>query len=128
MFQRAWADGAPLGSDGHALQEVVSARLVEALLQDLDALLDVTQLLAVALDLVLDVGQLAGGVHLQLLQHALLALAQEAVEALKGIADGGAQTLGGGLKGLRQEGKKKKKKTTQKTVRLFVTAMNGLRY
>ena len=33
--------------------------LVEALLQDLDALLDVAQLLAVALDLVLDVGQLA---------------------------------------------------------------------
>lgn len=68
--------------------------LVKALLQDLDALLDVAQLLAVALDLVLDVGQLAGRVHLQLLQHALLALAQEAVEALKGVADGGPQALG----------------------------------
>lgn len=69
-------------------------RLVEALLQDLDALLDVAQLLAVALDLVLDVGQLAGRVRLQLLQHALLALAQEAVEALERVADGCAQTLG----------------------------------
>lgn len=103
----------------------MSARLVEALLQDLDALLDVAQLLAVALDLVLDVGQLAGRVHLQLLQHALLALAQEAVEALEGIADGGAQTLGGGLKSLRQE-EKTKKKTTKNTVRLFVTAMTRL--
>lgn len=72
----------------------MSFRLVKALLQDLDALLDVAQLLAVALDLVLNVGQLAGSVHLQLFQHALLALAQEAVKALKCVADGGAQTLG----------------------------------
>lgn len=72
----------------------MAPRLVEALLQDLDALLDVAQLLAVALDLVLDVGELAGRVHLQLLQHALLALAQEAVEALEGVADGGPQALG----------------------------------
>lgn len=72
----------------------MAPRLAQALLQDLDALLDVAQLLAVALDLVLDVGQLAGRVHLQLLQHALLALAQEAVEALEGVADGGPQALG----------------------------------
>lgn len=72
--------------------------LAKALLQDLDALLDVAQLLAVALDLVLDVSELAGRVHLQLLQHTLLALAQEAVEALKGITDGGPQALGGGLR------------------------------
>lgn len=72
----------------------MSSRLVEALLQDLDALLDVAQLLAVALDLVLDVGQLAGRVHLQLFQHALLTLAQEAVEALECVADGCTQTLG----------------------------------
>lgn len=72
----------------------MAPRLVESFLQDLDALLDVTQLLAVALDLVLDVGQLASRVHLQLLQHALLALAQEAVKALKGVADGGPQTFG----------------------------------
>ena len=72
----------------------MSSRLIEALLQDLDALLDISQLLAVALDLVLDVGQLTGRVHLQLFQHALLTLAQEAVKALKGIANGAAQTLG----------------------------------
>lgn len=72
----------------------MSSRLVEALLQDLDALLDVAQLLTVALDLVLDVGQLAGRVHLQLLQHALLTLAKEAVKAFKCITDGCAQTLG----------------------------------
>lgn len=94
LFQQTRAGEAPLRCDGDSLQEVVSSRLVEALLQDLDALLDVAQLLAVALDLVLDVGQLAGCVHLQLFQHALLALAQEAVEALKGVTDGCAQTLG----------------------------------
>lgn len=76
----------------------MSSRLVKALLQDLDALLDVTQLLAIALNLVLDIGQLAGCVHLQLFQHALLTLAQEAVEPLKGVADSRAQTLGRGLK------------------------------
>lgn len=68
--------------------------LVKALLQNLDALLDVAQLLAVALDLVLDVGQLARRVHLQLFQHALLALPQVAVEALERITDGSAQALG----------------------------------
>lgn len=94
LFKPTQADEAPLRSDGHSLQEVVSSRLVEAFLQDLDALLDVPQLLAVTLDLVLDIGQLAGRVHLQLFQHALLAHAQETVEALKGVADGGAQTLG----------------------------------
>lgn len=72
----------------------MSPRLVEALLQDLDALLDVAQLLAVALDLVLDVRELARRVHLQFFQHALLTLAQEAVQALKGVADGGAETFG----------------------------------
>ncbi len=71
----------------------MSPRLVEALLQDLDALLDITQLLAVALDLVLDVSQLAGRVHLQLFQHALLTLTQEAVKALESVADGRTQTL-----------------------------------
>lgn len=85
---------APLRRDGHTLQEVVPPRLVEPLLQDLDALLDIAELLTVALDLVLDVRELAGRVHLQLLQHALLALAQEAMQALKRIADGCAQTLG----------------------------------
>lgn len=72
--------------------------LVEALLQDLDALLHVAQLLAVALDLVLDVGQLACRVHLQLLQHALLALPQVAVEAFERVSDGSAQALGRGLR------------------------------
>lgn len=72
----------------------MASRLVQALLQDLDALLDVAQLLAVALDLVLDVGQLAGGVHLQLFQHALLTLAEEAVKAFEGVANGRTQTLG----------------------------------
>lgn len=72
----------------------MSSGLVKALLQNLDALLDVAQLLAVALDLVLDVGQLARRVHLQLFQHALLPLPQVAVEALKRISDGGAQALG----------------------------------
>lgn len=86
--------GAPLLRGGDPLQEVVPSALVQALLQDLDALLDVAQLLAVALDLVLDVGQLARRVHLQLLQHALLALAQVAVEALERVADGRAQALG----------------------------------
>lgn len=71
----------------------MASRLVEALLQDLDALLDIAQLLAVALDLVLNVGQLTGGVHLQLFQHAFLALTEEAVKALEGVADGCAQTL-----------------------------------
>ncbi|KAK0134493.1 hypothetical protein N1851_029901 [Merluccius polli] len=84
---------------GHALQEVMASTLVEALLQDLDALLHVAQLLTVALDFVLDVGQLARRVRLQLFQHALLPLAQEAVQALEGLADGGAQALGRGLKG-----------------------------
>lgn len=72
----------------------MASRLVEALLQDLDALLDIAQLLAVALDLVLDVSKLAGSVHLQLFQHALLTLAQEAVKALECVADGCTQTLG----------------------------------
>lgn len=72
----------------------MAARLVEALLQDLDTLLDVAQLLAVALNLLLDVGQLAGRVHLQLLQHALLPLAKEAVKPLERIPDGCTQTLG----------------------------------
>lgn len=72
--------------------------LIEALLQDLDALLDVAQLLAVALDLVLDVSQLARRVHLQFFQHALLALPQVAVEALERVTDGGAQALGRGLR------------------------------
>lgn len=94
MLYRLRAGGAPLRCDGYSLQEVVSSCLVETLLQDLDALLDITQLLAVALDLVLDVCELAGRVHLQLLQHAFLALAQETVKALERIADGGAQTLG----------------------------------
>lgn len=89
---------APLGCDRDALQEVVPPRLVEALLQDLDALLDVSQLLTVALDLVLDVGQLAGRVHLQLLQHALLTLAQESMKALERVADCCSQALGGGLR------------------------------
>lgn len=71
----------------------MAARLVQALLQDLDALLDVTQLLTVALDLVLDVGQLAGRVHLQLLQHAFLTLSEVAMEPLKCITDGRTQTL-----------------------------------
>lgn len=88
---------APFLCGGDPLQEVVPSGLVEALLQDLDALFDVAQLLAVALDLVLDVGQLARGVHLQLFQHALLALPQVAVEALEGVADGSAQALGRGL-------------------------------
>lgn len=72
----------------------MSSGLVKTLLQNLDTLLDVAQLLAVALDLVLDVGQLARRVHLQLLQHALLALPQVAVEALECISDGRAQALG----------------------------------
>ena len=68
-------------------------RLVEALLQHLYALLDVAQLLTVPLDLVLDVGELARRVDLQLLQHALLTLAQEPVQALERIADGRAETF-----------------------------------
>lgn len=89
----------------------MSSCLVEALLQDLDALLDVTQLLTVALDLVLDVCELAGRVHLQLFQHALLTLTQETVKALKCVADSCTQTLGGGLKkrGRRRFNKKDKK-------------------
>ena len=98
VFAKLGAGEAPLRCDGDSLQEIVPPGLVEALLQDLDALLDVTQLLTVALDLVLDVGELAGRVHLQLLQHGLLTLAQEAVEALESVADGCPQTLGGGLK------------------------------
>lgn len=93
LFKSTQADDAPLRCDRHSLQEVMTSRLIEAFLQDLDALLDVPQLLAVTLDLVLDVGQLAGRVHLQLFQHALLALAQETVEALEGVADSGTQTL-----------------------------------
>lgn len=68
----------------------MSPRLVESLLQDLNALLDVAQLLAVALDFVLDVRQFTGRVRLQLLQHALLTLAEEAVQALKRVTDGRA--------------------------------------
>lgn len=72
----------------------MSACLVEALLQDLDTLLDVAQLLTVALDLVLNVGKLAGRIHLQLFQHALLTLTQEAMKALEGVPDGCTKTLG----------------------------------
>lgn len=72
----------------------MASRLIEALLQDQDAFLDVAQLLAVALDLMLNVGQLAYRVHLQLLQHALLALSQEPVQAFKRISDGCTQALG----------------------------------
>lgn len=85
---------APLGGEGHALQEVVASRLVEALLQDADALLDVTQLLAEALDLVLDVGERARRIRLQFLQHGLLALSQEPLQTFKCLADGRTQALG----------------------------------
>lgn len=88
----------------------MSSCLVEALLQDLDALLDVAQLLTVALYLVLDVCELAGRVHLQLFQHALLTLTQETVEALKCIADSCTQTLGRGLK---KRGRRVNKKDTK---------------
>ena len=81
----------------------MAGALAKALLQDLDALLDVAQLLAVALDLVLDVAERARRVHLQLLQHALLTLAQEPVQALERLADGRPQALRRRLPG--EEGK-----------------------
>lgn len=93
---------APLRCDCYTLQEVVSPRLIQALLQYLDALLDISQLLTVALDLMLNVGQFAGRVHLQLLQHALLTLAQESMKALKCVTDSCPQTLGRGLKSKRR--------------------------
>ena len=97
FWAKLGADNTPLRCDCYTLQEVVTARLVEALLQDLDPLLHIAQLLAVTLDLVLDVGQLAGRVHLQLFQHALLTLSQEAMKTFKRIPDGCTQALGWGL-------------------------------
>lgn len=69
------------------------AGLTEPLLKDLDAFLDVTELLAVALDLLLNVRERACRIRLQFLQRALLPLAQETVQSLKRIADCGTKAL-----------------------------------
>lgn len=71
----------------------MTAGLTESLLKDLDPFLDVTELLAVALDLVLDISERARRVRLQFLQHALLSLAQEAVQSLECFADCGTKAL-----------------------------------
>lgn len=71
----------------------------QPLLQDLGPLLHLAQLLAVALHFLLDVGQCAGGVRLQLLQHGFLPLSQKPVQTLEGFADGGPQAFGGRLWG-----------------------------
>lgn len=68
--------------------------LGQALLQDLAALLHLAQLLAVALDLLLDVGQCPCRVRLQFLQHRLLPLPQQPVQPLEGLPNGRPQALG----------------------------------
>lgn len=89
----------PLRQGGHSSEEGVPVGLSQPLLQDLGTFLHLAQLLAVALDLLLNVGQRAGGVGLQLLQHGFLPLPQESVQPLKGLPDGGPQALGRGLCG-----------------------------
>ena len=71
--------------------------LSQPLLQDLRPLLHLAQLLAVALDFLLDVGQRASRVCLQLLQHGLLPLPQQPVQPLERLPDGGPQAFGGRL-------------------------------
>lgn len=73
--------------------------LGQPLLQDLGPLLHLAQLLAVTLDLLLDVRQRARRVGLQLLQHRLLPLPQQPVQPLKCLPDGGPQAFGGRLWG-----------------------------
>lgn len=87
----------PVWRQGYSFQELVPAGLTESLLKDLDAFLDVTELLAVALDLVLDVRERACRIRLQFLKSALLPLAQETVQSLKRIADCGTKALRWGL-------------------------------
>jgi len=69
------------------------AGLAESLLKDLDPFLDVTELLAVAQDLVLDVRHRACRIRLQLLQHALLSFPQEAVKSLERVTDCSTKAL-----------------------------------
>lgn len=71
----------------------MAAGLAQSLLEDLYSFLDVMELLAVPLDLVLDVGKRASRVCLQFFQHALLSLPQEAMQPLEGITDCGAEAL-----------------------------------
>lgn len=83
----------PVWRQGYSFQELVTAGLAESLLKDLDPFLDVTELLAVAQDLVLDVRHRAHRIRLQLLQHALLSFPQEAVKSLERVADCSTKAL-----------------------------------
>lgn len=98
----------PLRERGHPSQEGVAVGFGQALLQDLGPLLHLAQLLAVALDFLLDVRQRARRVGLQLFQHRLLPLAQQPVQPLERLPDGGPQAFGGRLwgqsSGVRPEG------------------------